>query len=103
MLRHRWPPPRQSFRIGAITFALDERTLDMVLGDKSRNGLLQWLGHWYRFHDIGAGFGHRFAFGRIRCHRSKLVRWIAIGRPQDDPKQRGFHLEVVAIMRGFGP
>ena len=59
--------PRQRFRIGAIALALEERLLDMMLGDERRQRPSRIaLRHRHRLDQIVAGFG---AAPRLRPDR----------------------------------
>ena len=92
---------RQRFRIGALLLALDERLLDMVLGDEGVNHLADRFGHRHRLDQIGAALGEGFAFARIGGDGDDLVGRLGAGRPQHHPQAGAAGREIVAILRAY--
>ena len=73
--------PRQRLRIGAIALALDERLLDVVLGDERLDHRAHRFRHRHRLDQMVAVLGEAFAFGGIGGDGDEIVR---AARPRSD-------------------
>src|SRR5215831_12398950 len=94
-------PPRQRLRIRAASLALDELSLDVVLGDEVFNHLAQHLGHGHRFDEIGAGFGESLSLGGIGGDRRNRIGPGTLRRAEYDPQTRGTARKILAVARGL--
>src|SRR5215831_8594441 len=93
--------PRQRLRIRAASLALDELSVDVVLGDEVFNRLAQHLRHGHRFDEIGGGFGESFSLGGIGGDGRHRVGPGALRRAEYDPETRGTSRKILAVARGL--
>src|SRR5712672_1253694 len=76
-----WSAVCQTFRIGAVALALEERLLHMVFDPECFDHIAHRRRHRHCSNEIVARLRERLALGRIGCDRDHAQGRLAPGRP----------------------